>query len=151
MIQDVVADALSVEVAENDEELGQIQTLGRMALLAGTISVGYLSGVLASWIGTRATFAAAMVLPVLVVATLPFVRPRRRPVPTPTERAAGPLGGGKARLVMLVGLGYAAFGAALELLGLRTAGRSCSSYRRRSSACCCTGSGSHRVWRSRPS
>jgi MFS family permease len=117
MIQDVVADALSVEVAENDEELGQIQTLGRMALLAGTISVGYLSGVLASWIGTRATFAAAMVLPVLVVATLPFVRPRRRPVPTPTERAAGPLGGGKARLVMLVGLGYAAFGAALELLG----------------------------------
>jgi hypothetical protein len=58
-----------------------------------------------------------MVLPVLVGATLPFVRPRRRPVPTPTERAAGPLGGGKARLVMLVGLGYAAFGAALELLG----------------------------------
>ena len=44
MVQDVVADALSVEVAETDEEVEQIQTLGRMALLAGTISVGYLSG-----------------------------------------------------------------------------------------------------------
>ncbi|HXH82424.1 MAG TPA: hypothetical protein VNN07_05785, partial [Candidatus Tectomicrobia bacterium] len=37
MVQDVVADALSVEIAESDEELGQIQTLGRMALLVGTI------------------------------------------------------------------------------------------------------------------
>ena len=47
MVQDVVADALSVEVARSEEEIRQIQTLGRMALLAGTISVGYLSGVLA--------------------------------------------------------------------------------------------------------
>src|SRR3989441_3829897 len=47
MVQDVVADALSVEVAETDEEIGQIQTLGRMATLAGGISVGYLSGWLA--------------------------------------------------------------------------------------------------------
>ena len=38
MIQDVVADALSVEVAANDEEMAHIQTLGRMALLAGTIA-----------------------------------------------------------------------------------------------------------------
>ena len=35
MIQDVVADALSVEVARSDEEMAQIQTLGRMALLVG--------------------------------------------------------------------------------------------------------------------
>ena len=35
MVQDVVADALSVEIARNDEEIGQIQTLGRMATLAG--------------------------------------------------------------------------------------------------------------------
>ncbi|MBI1963065.1 MAG: hypothetical protein HYS37_06820, partial [Candidatus Rokubacteria bacterium] len=40
MVQDVVADALSVQVAETDEEMGQIQTLGRMALLVGSISVG---------------------------------------------------------------------------------------------------------------
>ena len=52
MMQDVVADALSVEIAENDEEIGQIQTLGRMALLIGGISVGYLSGVLTARIGT---------------------------------------------------------------------------------------------------
>ena len=33
MILVVVADALSVEIARNDEEIGQIQTLGRMATL----------------------------------------------------------------------------------------------------------------------
>src|SRR5918996_2727281 len=33
MMQDVVADALSVEGAETDEEIGQIQTPGRVALL----------------------------------------------------------------------------------------------------------------------
>ena len=66
MIQDVVADALSVEIAQNDEEIGQIQTLGRMALLAGGISVGYLSGVLAGQHRPRATFAVAMVLPLIV-------------------------------------------------------------------------------------
>ena len=47
MVQDVVADALSVEVARSDEEIAQVQALGRMALLAGGISVGYLSGWLA--------------------------------------------------------------------------------------------------------
>src|SRR6266851_5761890 len=51
MVQDVVADALSVELARTDEEVKQIQTLGRMALLAGTISVGYLSGRLAGLVG----------------------------------------------------------------------------------------------------
>jgi MFS family permease len=118
MIQDVVADALSVEVAENDEELGQIQTLGRVAFLLGGISVGYLSGVLAARIGSRGTFAVAMALPLLVVATLPLVRGRARAVPTPAEKATGPLSGGRARLVLLVGLGYAAFGALLEVMAM---------------------------------
>lgn len=118
MVQDVVADALSVEIAENDEELGQIQTLGRMALLVGGISVGYLSGVLAAHIGTRGTFATAMALPLLVVVSVPFIRTRARLLPSPTAKAAGPLAGGKARLVLLVGLGYAAFGALLETLGM---------------------------------
>ena len=121
MIQDVVADALSVEIAENDEEIGQIQTLGRMALLIGGISVGYLSGVLTARIGSRGTLAAAIVLPLIVAATLPFIRLRRvdgEAVVASPSAATGPLGGGKARLVLLVGLGYALLGATLEALGM---------------------------------
>jgi BT1 family len=114
MVQDVVADALSVEIADNDEELGHIQTLGRMALLAGGISVGYLSGVLAGRLGARGTFAVAMLLPLLVALSVPFVRSRRRQAPA-AAATAGPLAGGRARLVLLVGLAYAAFGVALEL------------------------------------
>ena len=73
MIQDVVADALSVEIARDDRELGQIQALGRIALLAGGISVGYLSGWLTEHIGTRAVYAVAGVLPLLVVLSLPVL------------------------------------------------------------------------------
>jgi MFS family permease len=114
MVQDVVADALSVEVARDDEEMGQIQTLGRMVLLAGGIGVGYLSGYLAGTIGPRLTFACAMLLPVVVAACVVFI-PRERRVRA-TRPDEGPLGGGKARLVLGVGLGYAAFGVALQLL-----------------------------------
>jgi Na+/melibiose symporter-like transporter len=113
MVQDVVADALSVEVVETDAEVGQIQTLGRMALLVGTISVGYLSGVLARAVGPRGVFAIAMALPALVAATGLAVRVHGRPAPRP-ER--DPLGGGKAPLVLGVGLGYAALGVVLEAL-----------------------------------
>jgi BT1 family protein len=112
MVQDVVADALSVEVADSDEEIGQIQTLGRMALLAGVISVGYLSGWLAGTLGSRVTFTLAIGLPLLVVASLVFA-PRERP--RPVAAGGGPLGGGRARIVLLVGLGYAALGSALQL------------------------------------
>jgi MFS family permease len=112
MIQDVVADALSVETAESDEEIGQIQTLGRMAVLAGGISVGYLSGWLAGTIGSRPTFVVATALPLLVALSLAVARPER---PRPVSAPEGPLGGGKARLVLLVGLGYAACGAGLQI------------------------------------
>ena len=115
MVQDVVADALSVQVAETEEEIGQIQTLGRMALLAGGISVGYLSGWLAAHIGVRATFAAAMVLPLGVAACVPFIRASPRAAAAP-DAGDGPLGGGKAQLVLGVGLAYAAFSIALEVL-----------------------------------
>jgi BT1 family len=114
MVQDVVADALSVEVARNDEELGQVQTLGRIALLLGGISVGYLSGWLAGTIGSRATFGIAALLPVLVAASPTLLRSQPAPAARPRPAADGPLGGGRARLVMLVGLAYAAFGVALE-------------------------------------
>jgi MFS family permease len=113
MVQDVVADALSVEVARTDEEMGQIQTLGRMATLAGGIGVGYVSGFLAGSIGPRATFACAMLLPAVVAATVLFIPRETRARPTRGDE--GPFGGGKARLVLLVGLGYAAFGVALQL------------------------------------
>ncbi len=124
MIQDVIADALSVEVAENDEEIGQIQTLGRVVLLAGGIAVGYLSGWLAARVGPRGVFACAMALPLLVAVSAALI-PRRGarsgpPAPAPPARD-GVLGGGRARLVLLVGLGYAAFGVALETLGVRWA------------------------------
>lgn len=128
MIQDVIADALSVELADTDEEIGQIQTLGRMALLAGMISVGYLSGVLAGAIGPRNVYALAGLLPLLVVASIPFSRRSRRAAQAaatgapprlrnpPGQPGPTPLGGGNARLVVLLGLGYAALGVTLEAL-----------------------------------
>jgi hypothetical protein len=118
MVQDVVADALSVEVAKNDEEIGQIQTLGRMALLLGGISVGYLSGWLAGTIGSRATFAVATMLPLLVALSLALgLRGTRLPrAVAPAADQVGPLSGGKAKLVLAVGLCYAALGVGLETL-----------------------------------
>ncbi|MGH7323760.1 MAG: hypothetical protein ACREJ9_03840 [Candidatus Rokuibacteriota bacterium] len=117
MVQDVVADALSVEVAETDEEIGQIQTLGRMALLLGGISVGYLSGWLTGTIGARATFAVATVLPLIVAGSLILGR-RGGSRPVVSSSAGGWLGGGKTRLVLLVGLGYAAVGVLLQTFGV---------------------------------
>src|SRR3989441_6162385 len=90
-----------------------------MATLGGGISVGYLSGWLAETIGTRATFGVAALLPVLVVLSVPFARPGRgaaRVTATAAPGNGGPLGGGKARMGMLVGLGYAALGGILEML-----------------------------------
>jgi MFS family permease len=116
MVQDVVADALSVEVARTDEEIKQVQTLGRMALLVGSISVGYLSGWLAGVLGPRPVFAIAVVLPVLVAVSTWFV-PRLPVAPAPSD-ASNPLGAGKARLVVAVGLGYAALGVVLEALSV---------------------------------
>jgi hypothetical protein len=56
-------------------------------------------------------FAIAMGLPVLVALAALSVRVRAQPAPEP-ER--DPLAGGKAHLVIAVGLGYAALGVALE-------------------------------------
>ena len=117
MVQDVVADALTVELARTEEEIKQIQTLGRMALLAGTISVGYLSGWLAGALGPRPVFAIALLLPALVMAAA-WLIPRETPRAVAPGEEANPLGAGKSRLVVLVGLGYAALGVALEALSV---------------------------------
>jgi len=117
MVQDVVADALSVEVARSEEEMKQIQALGRMALLVGTISVGYLSGWLAGAVGPRAVFAIALVFPVLVAVAAWFAPREITRAAAPGEEA-NPLGAGNSRLVVLVGLGYAGLGVLLEALSV---------------------------------
>jgi MFS family permease len=112
MIQDVIADALSVEVAEDDAQLGQIQALGRMALLAGGISVSYLGGWLAGHIGARGVFAVATILPLMVAASLAFI-PGRLATRRKPEIGASPVGR-RPILIMAVGLAYAVLGVALE-------------------------------------
>jgi len=118
MVQDVVADALSVEIARNDEEIGQIQTLGRMATLAGGIAVGLPSGWLVAVLGPRGVFACAMTLPIVVALSVAFLPRWRDAPPVAARAAAGVLGGGRTRLVLLGGLGYAALGVGLEMSGI---------------------------------
>ncbi len=110
MVQDVVADALSIELASSDEEIAQLQTVGRIALLAGTVAVGYASGVLAEALGPRAVFALAGLLPVAVaVAALFASAPQSAPSPGAPRVA-------RTSIVMGVGLGYAALGVLLAWL-----------------------------------
>lgn len=112
MIQDVVADALSVESARDEQELRQLQTWGRISLLSGGIVVSYLGGVLAEKIGVRATFAVAAVLPLLGAASTLFIRPRPGLAPpVPTDAASR-----RNRMILAGGLAYALFG-----IGLRAA------------------------------
>src|SRR5438270_4403427 len=75
MVQDVVADALSVEIARTDEEIGQIQTLGRMATLVGGIAVGLPSGWLVAALGPRGFFTCGLAVPTLLALAAPL-RPR---------------------------------------------------------------------------
>jgi hypothetical protein len=116
MVQDVVADALSVEVAADDHEVKQIQTLGRTFLLGGMITAGgKLGGWLAGALGPRPVFVLAMGLPVLVAVAAMFVRTRRTALAAPED---GPLGGANSRIILAAGLAYAAFGVALEVLAV---------------------------------
>jgi hypothetical protein len=113
MIQDVIADALSVEVAENEEELKQIQALGRVALLLGSISVGYLGGWLAGQIGARNVFAIAMALPFLVAASVYLLPPEGRSRQPSIDDAPG--AAWRPAVILASGLAYALLGAALQL------------------------------------
>jgi MFS family permease len=112
MVQDVIADALSVEVAGSDEEIGQVQALGRMALLVGSISVAYFGGWLAEVIGPRGVFASAMLLPLLVAGAAVWVWTRSVERPRPVN--TGTIGGTKPIVVIGLGLSYAALGVLLE-------------------------------------
>jgi len=112
MVQDVIADALSVEVAGSDEELGQVQALGRMALLVGSISVAYFGGWLAEVIGPRGVFASAMLFPLLVAASAVWVWTRSAEHPPPAN--PGAIGGTRPVVVIGAGLSYAALGVLLE-------------------------------------
>ena len=116
MVQDVIADALSVEVAETDADVPQVQMLGRMAFLSGTIAVGYLGGVLAAHLGPRGVMAAALALPALVAVAAPFVRsaPRVAARAVVVQSAAA----GNVRLVIGGGLAYAALGVGLNTLAV---------------------------------
>lgn len=116
MIQDVIADALCVELADSEAEIAQIQTLGRVALFAGIISVGYLSGVLAEALGPREVFALAGALPLAVIVALPLAPARPPLIAPPAAAGESVLGGGKARLIAAAGLGYAALGIVLKVL-----------------------------------
>jgi hypothetical protein len=113
MMQDVVADALSVEVAENDEELGQIQALGRMALLMGSISVGYLGGWLAGQIGPRGVFAIAMALPLIVALSVALMPRSDRPSAKITSENAPE--GARPLVIIVTGLAYAVLGVLLQI------------------------------------
>jgi BT1 family protein len=111
MIQDVVADALSVEVARDDHELAQLQAWGRIAVLAGGISVSYAGGLLAHRLGVRTTFMIAAVLPLLAAVSTLFI-PRRT-----TPPVAAPVAPGSRRnhVILLGGLGYAVLGVLLRV------------------------------------
>jgi MFS family permease len=113
MIQDVVADALSVEVAESDEEVGQIQALGRVALLIGSISVGYLGGWLAGQVGARSVFGIAMVSPLIIAGSIAWIPKVDRPrLETKTDTSSG---GHSPAVIIATGLGYALLGAVLQI------------------------------------
>ncbi len=121
MVQDVIADAMSVEVVATEEERNQLQALGRMALLVGGVSVGYLSGVLASAIGVRNVYAFACVLPLLVPLSLLITRTGRRSLEVNTgdrAMAGNILAGGNVRMVVGIGMAYAAISVMLEALAV---------------------------------
>ena len=116
MIQDVIADALSAQVAETEEEVAQVQTLGRMALLAGMIPVGYLGGVLAARLGPRGVMSVALLFPALVAFSALQLRGGREPA-APTEHVEH-LGAASPGLVIGLGVAYALFGVTLQMLAV---------------------------------
>jgi hypothetical protein len=103
-------------VAENEQELGQIQALGRIALLIGGISVGYLGGWLAGRIGPRGVFAVAMALPLIVAAGLAFLPKGSRSVAAKSQGETST--GHEPAMILSVGLGYALLGAVLQILDI---------------------------------
>jgi len=96
VIQDVVADAMSTEVVSRRDaagharpehdvraDLGMVQVLGRLALVAGVLSVAGLSGLLASIYGRETVFLLGLVVPAVSVMGVVLIRSEtveRRPI-----------------------------------------------------------------------
>jgi hypothetical protein len=122
VIQDVVADAMSTEVVsrfdaagqarpEHDvrADLGMVQVLGRMTLVAGILSVAGLSGLLASIFARETVFLLGLVIPAVSVMGVALIRLERaewRPIDWRI------LGGGLAfgAAVLALALGRVRFG-----------------------------------------
>jgi hypothetical protein len=122
VIQDVVADAMSTEVvprvdadgkprpdADVRADLGMVQVLGRLTLVAGILSVAGLSGLLASIFARETVFLLGLVIPALSVVGVVLIRfesAERRPIDWRI------LGGGLAfgAAVLALALGRVRFG-----------------------------------------
>ena len=122
VIQDVVADAMSTEVVsrldaagqarpEHDvrADLGMVQVLGRLTLVAGILSVAGLSGLLASIFARETVFLLGLVIPAVSVVGVVLIRfesAERRPIDWRI------LGGGLAfgAAVLALALGRVRFG-----------------------------------------
>lgn len=94
VLQDVVADAMSVEVVERegraqediDKDLAMVQLLGRMALSIGMFLVAGLGGWLAQVVSYETLFLLTLIIPVIGVSGCLMVRidtPIRQPVNKP--------------------------------------------------------------------
>lgn len=128
VLQDVVADAMSTEVVEREEEdgsprpedeikreLGLVQVLGRLALSFGIFSTAGLAGWLAQVYSYEAVFLMGLCVPVVSVTGALFVRlesTEQKPVDWRI------LGGGLAFgiVVSLVGIGQVPYGQELIFL-----------------------------------
>jgi len=115
VVQDSVADAMTTEVVDRTSadgtprdaavvqaELGDVQVLGRVALMGGAFAVAGLGGVAAQMLPTATVFLIAAAVPLLSIASAVLARE------SPTERQPTDwriLGGGAAFAAALLALG----------------------------------------------
>jgi MFS family permease len=122
VLQDVVADAMTSEVVEREDEwgtprpddevradLGMVQLLGRIALSLGVLSVAGLSGWLASFLSRETVFLMGLAIPCITVGAALMARDTAHEVQSPDWRILG--GGiGFGAAVMAIALGGVPYG-----------------------------------------
>jgi hypothetical protein len=124
VVQDNVADALTTEVVDR-AELGDVQVLGRVAVMGGAFAVAGAGGWVAQVLPAAAVFliAAALPLPSLIAAAMlrepPAAGPGMEPLEPPDPRI---LFGGLAFGAVMLGLGLGALPFAQEIAFLLTLG-----------------------------